>query len=165
MIPIVRLQSTCWLYTLWYIGINMICVTGKNNGFPFWIFLGIKEYPIKMPNLAKWHNSQPGNSQKIPWLGLVYFAKFGIFIGYSLNTQKYPKWESVIFSCARMHACIVVSGILINQPVSVIRYFVRAFCSVFFCIRSIYLKFPSSRVRIVSSVNTELWLQMSWGIS
>ena len=64
--------------------------------------------------------------------------------------------EHIVVHWYKHDLCIVVSGILVNQPVSVIGYFVRAFCSVFFCIRSIYLKFPSSRVRMVSSVNTEL---------
>ena len=37
--------------------------TGKNNRFPFLVILGYLRIPIKIPDLAKWDKSQPGNSQ------------------------------------------------------------------------------------------------------
>ena len=43
---------------------NVFCqtTTGKNNGFPFLDILGYLKISIKIPNLAKWDKSQPGNS-------------------------------------------------------------------------------------------------------
>ena len=47
-----------------------------------------KEYLIKIPTLAKWDNSQPGNSQNIPWLGLVSLCQSWDFYWVFF---KYPK--------------------------------------------------------------------------
>ena len=43
--------------------------TGKNNGFPFLDIFGYLRIPIKIPNLAKWDKSQPGNSQPSTQIG------------------------------------------------------------------------------------------------
>ena len=56
----------------------------------FWIF-------SKIPNLEEWDKSQSGTWLGIPWLWLVSLCQILDFYGCSLNAQKYPKMESVIF--------------------------------------------------------------------
>ena len=47
----------------------MVRPTEKNNGFPFLDILGYLKNTQKIPNLAKWDKSQPGNSQPSSLIG------------------------------------------------------------------------------------------------
>ena len=74
--------------------------TGKNNGFPFLDNLGYLKNTHKNPKFGK-VTQVPTREfpTKFPDWNLSHSPKFGFFYGYSLNTLKYPKWESLIFSC------------------------------------------------------------------
>ena len=52
----------------------------------------------------------------IPWLGLVSLCQIWDFFGYSLNTLKYPKWESLIFSCVQFQIFDLRVDALISVP-------------------------------------------------
>ena len=75
-------------------------VTQEKKQIPiFGYFRVLKEYPPKSQIWKSETSPNQGTSLGIPWLGLVSLCQIWDFYGYSLNTQKYPKMESVIFSC------------------------------------------------------------------
>ena len=78
LLPCRLVQVTCRIHT----------TQEKNNGFPFLDILGYLKNTQKIPNLAKWDKSQPGNSQptrefptKFPDWDLCHSSKFEIFMG------------------------------------------------------------------------------------
>ena len=85
--------------------------TGKNNGFPFLDVFGYLKNTHKNPKFDK-VRQVPSPNREIPnqvsRLGLISLFQIRDFCGYSLNTQKYPKMESVIFSC---DCSLILSGI------------------------------------------------------
>ena len=60
----------------------------KTTDSHFWIFLGIWRIPIKIPNLAKWDKSQPGNSQPSSLIGTCLTLPN---LGFLWVFFKYPK--------------------------------------------------------------------------
>ena len=73
--------------------------TGKNNRFPFLDILGYLRIPIKIPKLAKWDKSQPGNSQPSSLVGTsLTLPNLGFL--WVFYTLKYPKMGICYFFCA-----------------------------------------------------------------
>ena len=73
--------------------------TGKNNGFPFLDIFGyLKKYTHKIPNLAKWDKSQPGNSQPSSQIGTCLTLPN---LGFLWVFKKYPKMgcSPALFKC------------------------------------------------------------------
>ena len=79
-------------YNLWGVCIRQVMFvtgnTGKNNGFPFLDILGYLKNTHKIPNLAKWDKSQPGNSQPSSLVGTCLTLPN---LGFLWVFFKYPK--------------------------------------------------------------------------
>ena len=75
-----------WADTVLFLAYNY--AQEKITDSHFWIVLGIYRIPIKIPNLAKWDKSQPGNSQPSSQIGTCLTLPN---LGFSWVFFKYPK--------------------------------------------------------------------------
>ena len=88
--------SSCWVYTtsrrgIKQLGISFGSITEKNNRFPFLDILGYLKNTHKNPTFGRVRQVPIRElGWEFPCWDLSHCGKFGIFMGYSLNTLKYP---------------------------------------------------------------------------
>ena len=82
---------------------HWVSFTGKNNGFPFLDILGYLRIPIKIPNLAKWDKSQPGNSQPSSLVGTCLTLPNLEFLWVFFKYPKLSKNGDLLFFPVSVH--------------------------------------------------------------